>query len=129
MKVELYRGFKDINLFNHLVGQYEGKVIDLLENSEYNVRHMIHAVMLKMIEPDASFDLTDKKGDPVPAKMKILLSRISGSVDNIEEFMKKVDADVSRLSSNDAVSSTVSMLAQVLQVTKTIMDQVSQVRH
>ena len=61
--------------------------------------------------------------------MKILLSRISGSVDNITEFMKKVDADVSRLSRNDAASSTVWALGQVLQVTKTIMDQVSQVRH
>jgi hypothetical protein len=60
--------------------------------------------------------------------MKILLSRISGSVDNIKEFMKKVDADVSRLSSSDAVSSTISSLGQVLQVTKIIMDQVSQVR-
>jgi len=49
MKVELYRGFKDINVFNHYVGQYEGKVVDLLENSEYNVRCMCVAVMLKKI--------------------------------------------------------------------------------
>ena len=48
MKVELYRGFKDINLFNDLVGQHEGKVVDLLENSEYIVRY-IHAFMLKTI--------------------------------------------------------------------------------
>jgi len=54
--------------------------------------------------------------------MKILLSRISGSVDNIEEFMKKVDADVSRLS-----SIIPSALGQVLQMTKIIMDRVSQV--
>jgi len=43
--------------------------------------------------------------------------------------MEKVDADVSRLSSNDTVSSTASALGQVLQVTKAIMDQISQVRH
>ena len=61
--------------------------------------------------------------------MKIALSPTSESDDDIEEFMKKVDADVSRLSSNGAVSSTVSALGQVLQVTKTIMDQISQVRH
>ena len=61
--------------------------------------------------------------------MKIALSPTSESDDDIEEFMKKVDADVSRLSSNDATSSTVSALGQVLQVTKTIMDQISQVRH
>ena len=61
--------------------------------------------------------------------MKIALSPTSESDDDIEEFMKKVDANVSRLSSNDAASSTVSALGQVLQVTKTIMDQISQVRH
>jgi hypothetical protein len=42
---------------------------------------------------DTNFDLTDKDGI-VAAKMKILLSGISGSVDSIEEFMKKVDDDV-----------------------------------
>jgi len=56
-----------------------------------------------------------------------VLSSISGSVDNIKEFMKKVDADVSRLSSNDAVASTVSTLGQVLGLTKTIMDKLSKV--
>jgi hypothetical protein len=61
--------------------------------------------------------------------MKIALSSTSESDDDIKEFMKKVDADVSQLPSNGAVSSTVSALAQVLQVTKTIMDQISQVRH
>ena len=46
---------------------------------------------------DISFDLTDKKGI-LAAKMKIVLSRISGSIDNIEEFMKKVDYDVGLMS-------------------------------
>ncbi|KAF8817315.1 ankyrin, partial [Phlegmacium glaucopus] len=60
--------------------------------------------------------------------MKIFLSRISGeSVDDIKKFMEKVDDDVRRLSSNDAVTSTVSTLGQVLKLTKTIMDQLSQV--
>ena len=70
----------------------------------------------------------DKKGIPVPAKMKMVLSRISGSVDNIKEFMEKVDVDVSRLPSNDAVPNVVSTLGKVLQLTKNIMDQLSQVR-
>ena len=49
MKVVIYRGFRtDINLFNHLVGQHEGKVVDLLANSEYNVRYL-HAFILKVI--------------------------------------------------------------------------------
>ena len=60
--------------------------------------------------------------------MKIALSPTSESDDDIKEFMKKVDADISQLPSNGAVSSTVSAL-EVLQVTKTIMDQISQVRH
>ena len=46
---------------------------------------------------DTSFDLTDKEGILV-AKMKIVLSRISGSGDNIEELMRKVDNDVCLLS-------------------------------
>ena len=47
---------------------------------------------------DANFDLTDKEGI-LAAKMKIVFSRISGSGDNIEEFMKKVDDDISLMSS------------------------------
>ena len=74
---------------------------------------------------DTSFDLTDKEGI-VAAKMKIVLSRISGSGDNIEEFMKKVDGDVSLMS---RLPSDLSTLVQVLKLTKTIMDQFSQVIH
>jgi len=48
VKVELYRGFKNINLFNDLVGQHKGKLLDLLENSEY-IAHYMHAFMLKTI--------------------------------------------------------------------------------
>jgi hypothetical protein len=127
MKVVLYRGFKDTNLFNHPVGEYEGEIVNLLENSEYNIRYM-HAPMLKTLS-DASFDLMDKKGILLPAKMKIALSRISGSIDNIKEFMDKVDADVRRLPSNDALPSAISTLGKVLQLTKNIMDRLSQVRH
>ena len=76
---------------------------------------------------DISFDLTDKEGILV-AKMKIVLSRISGSGDNIEEFMKKVDNDVCLLSSLPT-RSNLSTLGQVLKLTKTIMDQFSQVVH
>jgi hypothetical protein len=73
--------------------------------------------------------MTDKKGNPVPVKMKMVLSCNSESVDNIKEFMEKIDADVSRLPSNDAVFSTVSTLGQVLTFTKSIMDKLSKVRH
>ena len=74
---------------------------------------------------DTSFDLTDKKGI-ITAKMKIVLSGVSRSGDNdsIEEFMKKVDDDVSHLRS---LPSSLSTLGQVLKVTKAIMDRVSQV--
>ena len=77
---------------------------------------------------DTSFDLTDKEGI-LTAKMKIVLSRISGSGDNVEEFMKKVDNDVSLMSSLPTVSSNLSTLGQVLKLTKAIMDQFSQVIH
>jgi len=61
--------------------------------------------------------------------MKIVLSPTSESDDDINKFMEKVDADVSRLPSNDAVASTISTLGQVLKLTKTLMDQLSQVRY
>jgi phage terminase large subunit len=61
--------------------------------------------------------------------MKIVLSCISESVDNMKEFLEKVDADVSRLSSNDALLNTFSTLGQVLKLTKSIIDQLSKVRH
>ena len=74
---------------------------------------------------DTSFDLTDKEGI-LAAKMKIVLSRTSGSVVNhdIEEFMKKVDDDVGLMNS---LPSNLSTLGQVLQLTKPIMEQFSQV--
>ena len=75
---------------------------------------------------DACFDLTDKEGILVAAKMKILLSSISGSVDNIEEFMKKVDDDVGHM---NRLPSNLSTLGQVLKLTKAIMDQFSKVDH
>ena len=58
--------------------------------------------------------------------MKIALSRISGSIDDIEEFMKKVDDDVGLMSSLLPSNPT---LGQVLKSTKAIMDQLSQVVH
>ena len=40
MKIVLYRRFRKFECkpFTHSVGQYEGKVVDLLGNSECNVR-------------------------------------------------------------------------------------------
>ena len=81
--------------------------------------------MLKTILLDTSFDLTDKEGI-LAAKMKITLSRISGSGDNIEDFMKKVDHDVSLMSK---LPSNLSTLGQVLKLTQAIMDKFSQVVH
>ena len=74
---------------------------------------------------DTSFDLTDKEGI-LAAKMKIVLSRVSGSGDNIEKFMKKVDYDISLMSS-PSLPSNLLTLGQVLILTKAIMDQFSQV--
>ena len=71
---------------------------------------------------NASFDLMGF----LAAKMKIVLSLTLGSGDNIKEFMKRVDEleDVSLMSS---LPSSLSTLAQVLKLTKAIMDQVLQV--
>ena len=76
---------------------------------------------------DNGFELTDK--DVVLAtKMKIALSLTRGSGDNIKEFMKRVDDDVSHMSSL-SLPSNLSILGQVLKSTKSIMDQFSQVVH
>ena len=48
MKVALYRGFRASNLFKSLVGEYEGKVVDLLKNGEYHA-HYRRAFLLKTI--------------------------------------------------------------------------------
>ena len=74
---------------------------------------------------DTSFELTDK-GVVLAAKMKIAFSLIPGSGDNNKEFMKRVDDDVSHMSS---LPSNLTTLAQVLKSTKAIMDRVSQVVH
>ena len=56
--------------------------------------------------------------------MKIALSCLPTSGDDIEEFMKKVDEDVGLMSS---LPSNLSILGQVLKLTKAMMDQFSQV--
>ena len=43
--------------------------------------------------------------------------------------MEKVEADLGRLSRHDTVANTASTLGDVLKFTKTIMDQLSKVRH
>ena len=63
------------------------------------------------------------------AKMKITLSLISGSGDYIKEFMKKVDEDVSHMSSLPSSFAKLSTLGQVLKSVKDIMDKFSQVVH
>ena len=91
----------------------------------------MHAFMLhaEVDLLDTRFDLTDKEGI-LAAKMKMVLSRISGSIDNIEEFMKKLDDDVGRMSSLPSDLSTLGQpLGKVLKLTKAIMDQLSQVVH
>ena len=58
--------------------------------------------------------------------MKMALFCNSRSGDDIEEFMKKVDDDVGRMS---GLPSNVSTLGQILKLTKAIMDKISQVIH
>ena len=76
---------------------------------------------------DTSIELTDK-GVVLAAKIKIAFSLILGSDDNIKEFMKRVDDEVSHMNSL-SLPSSLSTLGQVLKSTKSIMDQVSQVVH
>ena len=74
------------------------------------------------------FHLIDKKGNRFGAKMhlQVVLPATPESRDAMKELLNKADADVSRLSSND---SAVSTLGIVLQLTKAIMDRISEVRN
>ena len=74
---------------------------------------------------DTSFELMDK-GVVLSIKMKIAFSLTPGSGDNIKEFMKRVDDNISRMGS---LPSSLTTLGQVLKSTKAIMDRVSQVVH
>ena len=98
----------------------------MLENGEQYQYSLICTIHTEDDLLDTSFELTDK--GIVAAKMKIALSLISGSDDNIKEFMKRVDDDVSHMSSLQVPSNS-STLGHVLKSTKAIMDQVSQVVH
>ena len=65
------------------------------------------------------------KEDKFAAKMKIVLPLSSGSGDNVEEFLKKVDDDVDPMSGLPNLST----LGPVLKLTKDILDKFSQVVH
>ena len=129
MKIKL-DGYRYGDILKVLVGKHEGKVIDLLENGGNSNLRIIDNACIHAEDNllDSSFNLTDK--GILVAKMKIVLSGISrsGDSDNVEEFMKKVDDDVNRMSSL-RLPSNLSILGQVLKSTKAIMDQFSKVVH
>lgn len=59
-----------------------------------------------------------------------LLAKAPESDDKMKEFLDEVDAVVSsRLSNNGAVTGAVSTLGMVLQLTKTVVDKLSEVRN
>ena len=78
---------------------------------------------------DASLEMKDTAGSPTSEKMKITITLVSGpSLDNIKEFLDAVDASVGRLKSVGAGGGrTVTVLGNVLQLTKNIFDNLSQV--
>ncbi len=81
------------------------------------------------MKSDAGLEMKDMAGSPVPEKMKITITLVSGpSLDNVKEFLDAVDASVSRLKSVGAGGGrTVTALGNVLQLTKNIFDNLSQV--
>ncbi|KAF8888393.1 hypothetical protein CPB84DRAFT_1470437 [Gymnopilus junonius] len=95
----------------------------------FNPSSKIRGMAIDLLENYESLELKDKKGDPVQLKMTMALSRVSGSEGDSTKFMEKVDADVSRLDNNRRISSAISMLAPILQVTKKVMDNLSQSKH
>ena len=84
---------------------------------------LIHPIHAEDDLIDTCFELTDKEV-VLATKMKIALTLTPESGDNIKEFMKRVDEDVSCMGS---LPTNLSLLGQVLKSTKSIMDQVSKV--
>ncbi|PPQ86800.1 hypothetical protein CVT25_012047 [Psilocybe cyanescens] len=103
IKIKLYRRRR--TGINKRIGMLEERIVDLLDNGKYT----------------ASFDLTDDNGVVVPGKMKIALSPISKSDDDIAKFLDKVDADTSILPQTEDMLGTASTLGQVLKLTKAMM--------
>lgn len=124
MRIELYRGFKiQLNAANDFVGQYEGKVVDLLGNSEYTIVIIFTNALIICLPSDATFNLMDKAGVHVPAKLKVVLSHISGPVDNINDFMEQVDTSILHLPpKHDTIDNAAVILGPILQLTKQILD-------
>lgn len=124
MRIELYRGFKiQLNAANDFVGQYEGKVVDLLGNSEYIVVITFTHALIIFLPSDVTFNLMDKAGVHIPAKLKIVISHISGPVDNINGFMEQVDISILHLPpKHDTLVNAASILGPILQLTKQILD-------
>lgn len=58
-----------------------------------------------------------------------LLAKAPESDDKMKEFLDEVDAVVSRLSNNGAPTGAVSTLGMVLQLTKAVVDRLSEVRN
>jgi hypothetical protein len=73
--------------------------------------------------------LKDKTGTVIASQIKIKLSLISKPGNNFETFMKSVDAGVSRLDGVTVTSAGISALGTALQLTKNIMDIISDVCH
>ncbi|KAH9477185.1 hypothetical protein JR316_0011104 [Psilocybe cubensis] len=112
--VDLYRSFKvKVPGMDSFVGSFEGRITELLENGEY-IPPRTYAATDPSDPRLIVKDLTEKRWHLRP-------------VGSIEEFMKKVDSDVSRLNGVDsAASRTFCLLAPVLSGIVSLMDNVSQ---
>ena len=73
--------------------------------------------------------MKDKTGTVVAYKIKIKLSLISEPGNNFETFMKSVDTGVFHLDGVTVMSAGISALGTALQLTKNIMDIISNVCH
>uniref|UniRef100_A0A8H7XKN8 Nephrocystin 3-like N-terminal domain-containing protein n=1 Tax=Psilocybe cubensis TaxID=181762 RepID=A0A8H7XKN8_PSICU len=114
LRVDLYRSFKvKVPGMDSFVGSFEGRITELLENGEY-IPPRTYAATDPSDPRLIVKDLTEKRWHLRP-------------VGSIEEFMKKVDSDVSRLNGVDsAASRTFCLLAPVLSGIVSLMDNVSQ---
>ncbi|KAF9480554.1 hypothetical protein BDN70DRAFT_856548, partial [Pholiota conissans] len=107
IKIKVYRESRArLATLKHSVGEYNGKVIELLES-------------------DALIDLEDKDGTTITPKVKVKLTLVPTSGDNFQTFMETISTNVSHLDNTGRAPAVLLALGRAFELTKAIMDIVS----
>lgn len=104
----------------YLVGQFVGKVIEILESSECLCG--LYSYLQLTYFPGATIDLKDKSGSGIASNININLSLVSEPEEGLIEI---VIANAALLDSTIQAPAGMSVLGETLHLTKNIMDGVA----